>query len=133
MAKGKGFSGGYGGAIEALEILEELLLQHVDRRVRSGIRRFEGVRLGLCAVVAVRMGDVRGFQAFNKPGVVEVAHAAAIRENPIDEVALIYVVHHVRCGEVERVDGVALADDLRQSAFVVKQRHDGKIGIVFAV
>ena len=43
------------------------------------------MRLGLCSVVAVSVGNVRGFQTFNKPGVVEVAHAAAVCENPIDE------------------------------------------------
>ncbi len=49
----------------------------------------------------------------------QIVHAVAIGKHPIDQIALVHIVNHVRGRKVERVNGVALADDLGETPLVV--------------
>ena len=64
---------------------------------------------GLGTGIAVRMRDMKRFQPFDKLGIVHVIHAAAVGQNPVDQIALIHVVDHVGGRKVKRVDTVVIS------------------------
>ena len=79
------------------------------------------------------MGNVRCFQTLNKFCVIQIIHAAAVGQNPVNEIALVHVIDHVGRCKIKRINRVALARDLRKAVLIVFQRHNGKTRIISAI
>ena len=93
-------SSAYGRCVKRLKIRVQLFGQHINGGLRALKRCFNTLRCGFCALVAICMGNVGSFKSLHKLCIVNFIHAAAVRQHPINQVALIYIVDHVAAGKV---------------------------------
>ena len=92
----------------------------------------DGFSLHLRAIVAVGVGNMVVFKRSTNFASSRSSMPLQL-EAPNRSDALVHIVNHVRGRKVERVNGVALADDLGETPLVVFQRYDGETRIIPAV